>query len=577
MQKTDRQRVNNPGAGHCGFYAFAIGLINLIIHHDRQDLFDAWVQKDATIEHCLRGIITTIRSEGFHQRITHNSSLMFPLAKSLQTILMNNCHEQIELVKRDVLAKVVQTTLPFLHFGELVEQVLKESDVFFKFNPLFYNEKLRSLARLIAIESKKEVNDYYESIYPGVKAVLSRAINPRHDAGMELAFVSFHEMVDEISRANQNSKKLDISKNPLFANPSVMELAQKFAKTDKPACPSFFQQLDSMQNNMVVQALVKYDDEFKKAYRVYIDGYSRCNRIFSQFFSQNQPWYATHQELTCLSEAFNVSLCCLADGVLQSTSALSGSIFVNNEGGAHWTTFIYQQQPLMHQSPPSSTLPKTKEQILQTRIIQQEDITQNIQRVEQVLPELLTHSQVKVEQRKLELLNLLASQGEEAAILQKIDQLEMELNDELMQKAAHKIKQLPDVNLVPQMAPSPSVFKTVPSYSPFFSIPSKPKEAPRPCSFKIHDEIALKPSKPIAMVSGISPYWSIPFGLGLGELIILAAPQLVSCIALHLAMSIFQAHLFVLLLTSLLMMISVLYSEKAIQGEPYGAPQLPKP
>jgi hypothetical protein len=547
MQKSDKVRVDNPGAGDCGFYAFAIGLLNLIVYHQRQDLLDAWVQKDAKIEACLRDIIQQIEQVGFEKHLTGNKSLMFPFAKSLQTILMTQCHAQIELFGQKYEVKDVTSSLPFVHFGELVEYVLKNPDAFFEFNPLFYNEKLRRLAKLIAIEVKKEVNAYFESLYPGVREVLSHARNWRRDYDIELSFLSFHEMVEEISFANQRKKNPDTSKNPLFFNRNLLELARRYAITEPRVSPSFFAQLEAIQQNMVIQAVIKYADEFKTAYRVYIDGYYRKNHL------RKSVWFATDEELRCLAQTFKVSLCCLSNSQLNNTSLLSESIFLNNEGRIHWTTYIYQQQPLMKLEPSAPEKPVVEEERLEMEINTQQKKIENLTRINHVLPELLTQNQVRWETRKLELLQQLVIQKKNAELLEEIDDLESHLNAELMQMAADKIKQLPEAKPLTQ----------------------KPKiEIPKRSSlFQIHDEIAFNPSKPVETVSEISPYWSIPFGLGLGELIILAAPQLVDSIALHLTMSIFQAHLFILLLSSLLMMISVLYSEKVSQDAPLGAPQ----
>jgi hypothetical protein len=546
IQKSDKVRVDNPGAGNCGFYAFALGLLNLIIYHQRQDLLESWLQKDAEIEKHLRDIIQQIEQAGFDQRLTRNTQLMFPLAKSLQTILMTQCHAQIERFGQEDLVQRVTSTLPFLHFGELVEYILKSSDSFFQFNPLFYNEKMRGLARFIAIESKKEVNEYFETIYPGVREQLSRTRIFCRGYDIELSFLSFHEMVEEISLAHKGKRNPDTSKNPLFASRGIVDLARRYALTEPRDVPSFFAQMEAIQQNMVIHAVMKYADEFKKAYRVYVDGYYR------KYHSTKSVWFATDEELRCLAQTFKVSLCCLSNGQLNNTSSLSESIFLNNEGRIHWTTFMYQQQPAMKVEPLVADRPVVDEDNSDVEIEAQRKKIENLTWIEKVLPEFLTHNQVRMETRKLELLQQV-KQNKTAELLEEIDELQIQLNVELIQKAADKIKKATQTK--------PSIQK------PKIDIPK------RSSLFQIHDEIAFTPSKPAEIVSEISPYWSIPFGLGLGELIILVAPELVESIALRLTMSIFQAHIFILLLSSLLMMVSVMYSEKVGQDAPLGAAQ----
>lgn len=149
--------IDNPGGGDCGFYAFAIGLIDIILKEyaltGKSKTYDQW--KSQGLNHVsLQEILDIDLNELYHSPGNYKKELLFKLQMSLRTIACNIYkNEPINRIKTEAVLKDrranIEATPIFCKFMELVDFFLGIGDSLAKisqFNELALSREVQELA-----------------------------------------------------------------------------------------------------------------------------------------------------------------------------------------------------------------------------------------------------------------------------------------------------------------------------------------------------------------------------------------------------------------------------------------------
>ncbi|PWY55119.1 hypothetical protein DGG96_13125 [Legionella qingyii] len=122
-------RIDNSGGGDCGFYAFAIGLINTIQNeyslHGKSKTYERW-NTEGLHNVSLQEILEVDLNQLYHSPRTYKNQLLFMLQMSLRNIAFNVYKNELfnrikgEEVLQDHRAKIEATPI-FGKFRELVD------------------------------------------------------------------------------------------------------------------------------------------------------------------------------------------------------------------------------------------------------------------------------------------------------------------------------------------------------------------------------------------------------------------------------------------------------------------------
>ncbi|HHT0594345.1 TPA: hypothetical protein ACTXXA_002746 [Legionella anisa] len=192
--------IDNPGGGDCGFYAFAIGLIDIILKEyaltGKSKTYDQW--KSQGLHHVsLQEILDIDLNELYHSPGNYKKELLFKLQMSLRTIACNIYKNEpinriiTEAVLKDGRANIEATPI-FCKFMELVDFFLGIGDSLAKisqFNELALSREVQelaietahSLAPLLTDKSEKEARRIQNARVKAVflkDIVIDRKANP---------------------------------------------------------------------------------------------------------------------------------------------------------------------------------------------------------------------------------------------------------------------------------------------------------------------------------------------------------------------------------------------------------------
>lgn len=170
-----KYEIDNPGGGDCGFYAFAISLIEIIQneHHAKRvsPTFKKWQEKGldgVDLDSLLKVDLHRLRQDPNH----YEKALLSLLQRSLRSIAAESSKKDLE---QRVEFERIQYATPnltevegspiFGKFSELVKAYVnggtsaKLSTDFYNFNELALSPKVRQLAQQTAIELKPLLKD----------------------------------------------------------------------------------------------------------------------------------------------------------------------------------------------------------------------------------------------------------------------------------------------------------------------------------------------------------------------------------------------------------------------------------
>lgn len=160
--------INNPGGGDCGFYAFAIGLIDIIQHEYKRQgysaTFNCW-QKEGLNAVSLQNIID-IDLNSLYQNRNYKKELLFILQMSLRASTVNATKSDLDSkIKAEASANdgstKIEGSFVYCKFMELVEFYLKRSGTLRQigqFNELALSSDVLKLAEKTAAFLKKNLN-----------------------------------------------------------------------------------------------------------------------------------------------------------------------------------------------------------------------------------------------------------------------------------------------------------------------------------------------------------------------------------------------------------------------------------
>ncbi|MGM9453477.1 hypothetical protein ACTAZI_09100 [Legionella bozemanae] len=158
-------RINNPGGGDCGFYAFSIGLINAIQEeykeHGKSKTFDRWNRKGIN-NVSLQEILDIDLHKLYDSPYTYKKETLLKLQMSLRSIAASayksDLLKKIEEAKKNGSTQVESS--PVYHkFMELVHYYLKNEgtlDKISQFNELALSPKVLALAKKTAESLKPQ-------------------------------------------------------------------------------------------------------------------------------------------------------------------------------------------------------------------------------------------------------------------------------------------------------------------------------------------------------------------------------------------------------------------------------------
>ncbi|QMT60991.1 hypothetical protein [Legionella sp. PC997] len=154
-------RIDNSGGGNCGFYAFAIGLINTIKNehaiHQTSATYNRWKEEGLSNVN-LQDILDVDLNQLYHSPRNYKNALLFELQTSLRNIVFNIYKNELinrkkgEDVLQDGRARIEATPV-YDKFRELVHFYLDNQDSLAEisqFNELALSPEVLSLAEKTA-------------------------------------------------------------------------------------------------------------------------------------------------------------------------------------------------------------------------------------------------------------------------------------------------------------------------------------------------------------------------------------------------------------------------------------------
>ena len=187
-------RINNPGGGDCGFYAFAIGLIDVIQTEHQQgktETFKRWHAKDARIQH------HTLLSLDLHQLAAshdYKKDLLFQLQMSLRKIAVASLQANTQ--------KNPEASILYSRFCELVH-AHKEKNALYIQNTLEYNElvdsaSVQALAEKTARNNLSPCDVFKKDIAANDHSLILKASSQLEKQGEWANHTSFKELAQAL-------------------------------------------------------------------------------------------------------------------------------------------------------------------------------------------------------------------------------------------------------------------------------------------------------------------------------------------------------------------------------------------
>lgn len=284
------KRINNPGGGDCAFYAFAIGLIDIIQEEQvigKQDMFNRWVA----------------------------------LAPSLNALYDSIC--RFDMKKQDVeLLKRLQKTLRTIYYETQLQQ-LREACV-----------KSTKDNRYKFLTATKIYNDF-SALYYGIVEKINAAFNLNANYNLFANSKKLRGLVAGLPKS-----KLETSEEKIT---EAYNKAVKLIFTVKD-----LNSIEIIKNN---EQLILAPLLIRLIYgsKVTLDTLTEETPVnpesliikLMQRITQDGVW-GTLSDLTHLASVFNVNLCTYLNNQRQPFEAEPAyhTIFMNNENDIHWTTRV---------------------------------------------------------------------------------------------------------------------------------------------------------------------------------------------------------------------------------------------
>src|SRR3990167_540846 len=242
--------IDNPGDGDCGFYALAIGLINIIQEEYKQDkqgskIFNKWIKEG------LDGVnlqsITDIDLSKPHTSLSdYEKHLLFKLQMSLRNIAVNAAEQDLfskinsEQASGEALTKI-EGSIIYNKFNELIQFYITNNgtlEEIREFNELALSSKVLELAQDTAASLRIKFQAFEEQ-------VKSEKLSDKK------AFIKKEAIErDHVKTAFLKDVMLDKQKNP---NSVILEGAEEIKEQGRWATHSDLKEIaDLLETNLVV-------------------------------------------------------------------------------------------------------------------------------------------------------------------------------------------------------------------------------------------------------------------------------------------------------------------------------------
>ena len=141
-----RREIDNPGAGHCGFYALAIGLIEKACVKGQVEILQRWLKLDPDVAPALEAFIKQSNDKPFSKVCI--KPYLDPLKNSLKKILQTKVLEELDTYKQRPVNYLDSKNYFFLKFTELLENIDTRA-INLNINPLYGNREIQYVCKAI--------------------------------------------------------------------------------------------------------------------------------------------------------------------------------------------------------------------------------------------------------------------------------------------------------------------------------------------------------------------------------------------------------------------------------------------
>ncbi|WP_028388050.1 hypothetical protein [Legionella fairfieldensis] len=359
-------RIDNPGGGDCGFYAFAIGLIDLIQNEYQSGgvspTYDQWVQEG--LEDIQLDDLLAINLYQLHLSPRNDQKRMLSaLQMSLRHVVVNTQRQSLLAAlqsqeKSPFLSKIEGEVVfnKFMQLVLLVKNSINELPTEAKFNELVFDNNVMKLARetsrslRLALTSNESLtsNEYCDELLvnaslEGVPSkewdkLISCSISPEKIADI----VQITKEIDTQINKKVAEKIANITfvneeeKRAVFARERELFPVQK--RKDMIADKVKFRLDERIQREHIKDIFLK--DTIVKGE---LNPHSVILKGMDQIAIKGK-WWATHENLTLLAAKFKVNL--VVEGPMNGQRLNNGtllaipSIHLTNHNNVHWTTTV---------------------------------------------------------------------------------------------------------------------------------------------------------------------------------------------------------------------------------------------
>jgi hypothetical protein len=336
--------IDNPGDGHCGFYAFAIGLLHLIIHQgdENRGIYNKWVGLDPNVQPSLDAFLEVFKQVGIE---VLSEDVKRQLTEKLSEALRSNF---LPIFRKIGIYRVL------LRFGlnnsvgqDFIDRLTLE-------NLSASVDALNNLEARFAYVCGK---DDYVGIKPlkdSIKLILKD-----------------HRLKELSDLLSHPSRIISADKSKLYQD--FAELVEKTSFSLLPnnvlASSQILRQVAlSIQERILREPHLVLKDEKKKllimqAFETHQD---EITSIISQKYAPKNPWWASSEDLIDLASCFDENFNIIQPQILIRESF--PCIYLENISNVHWKTRVYfsGHEPLAFeekQAPRARLIKETQEKI----------------------------------------------------------------------------------------------------------------------------------------------------------------------------------------------------------------------
>lgn len=374
-------KIDNPGRGHCGFYAFAIGLLYLIAQEqESQPLYHQWIALDPTIQVHLDGFLAAYRAKPTEIPSATKQALIANISSITNNAILRNM--------------MLERAFTYHGLAPLYTTKVKDAlnavnaDISTVINALLSSPALRFVAvhqEFIGPQLEIFKNSIKTILRETMQTELAQLVKPGFsDKKIIDKFTLYQDFGDLVENFDQKKLPHNFLANPEHHETPVSVLLKTEAtRIHRRSVGSEPKPLEAQQRYVLM----------REAFREYHDAFLEQ---INYKYAPETSWWATDQDLIKLAAIFRCRISIL-EGLDKPSSHLRPTVYLHNKDKIHWTTLIdldsVQPSPIPAVEPQSNPSSDKVIQIETNLLSKYEKLTGKDARYQALTREIIAHYQ----------------------------------------------------------------------------------------------------------------------------------------------------------------------------------------